>query len=227
MTEQHVYERQGFGQTIGLGDRIALVLVDFIEGFVDPDHFGGGNIADAVENTHDLLCLARELAWPIAHTRIVYAEDGVDAGAFARKVPGLLRLTEHNPLSRIVPSLTPRPDELVIRKTQPSAFFGTGLATWLAWRHVDTLVVTGCTTSGCVRATVVDAVGHNLRTIVPADCVGDRAMDPHQASLFDMQQKYADVLDSGLLRTMIGHAGRMARRLAGNGAAGDRPDGQD
>ena len=209
MSEQDIYERQGFGRTTGLGDRIALVLVDFIEGFVDPECFGGGNIAEAVEHTRGLLDLARELEWPIAHTRIVYAEDGADAGAFARKVPGLLALTERSALSRIVTPVAPRPGELVIRKTQPSAFFGTGFATWLAWRRVDTLVVTGCTTSGCVRATVVDAVSHNLRTIVPSNCVGDRAIDPHRASLFDMGQKYADILDSRSLRTMIGQAARM------------------
>ena len=119
-------------------------------------------------------------------------------------MPGLLALTEHSPLSRIVTAVTPRQGELVIRKTQPSAFFNTGLAAWLAWRQVDTLVVAGCTTSGCVRATVVDAVSHNLRTIVPVDCVGDRAIAPHRASLFDMDQKYADVLDSGVLRGMVG-----------------------
>ena len=204
MSDQSIYERQGFGQRTGIGDRIALVLVDFIEGFVDPECFGGGNIAEAVEHARSLLDLARDMAWPIAHTRIVYSEDGVDAGAFSRKVPGLLAFTERSALSRIVTPLTPRPGELVIRKTQPSAFFNTGFATWLAWRQVDTLVVTGCTTSGCVRATVVDAVSHNLRVIVLSDCVGDRAIEPHQANLFDMEQKYADVLDSRSLRIMIG-----------------------
>ena len=204
MSELDVYERQGFGRTTGVGDRIALVLVDFIEGFVDPECFGGGNIAEAVRHTHDLLDLARDLQWPIAHTRIVYSEDGADAGAFSRKVPGLLAFTEHSALSRIVAPLTPQPGESVIRKTRPSAFFDTGLSAWLAWRQVDTLVVAGCTTSGCVRATVVDAVSHNLRAIVLSDCVGDRAIEPHRANLFDMAQKYADVLDSHSLRLAIG-----------------------
>src|SRR5690606_25843093 len=131
--------------------------------------------------------------WPIAHTRVVYADDGSDAGAFTRKSPGLLKLTETSELSQIVPALTPAPGELVIRKRQASAFFGTELAGWLQWKRVDTLLVTGCTTSGCVRATVVDAVAHNLRTIVVTDCVGDRASGPHQANLFDMGQKYADL----------------------------------
>jgi maleamate amidohydrolase len=89
----------------------------------------------------------------------------------------------------------PAPGELVVRKTQASAFFGTGVAPWLTQRGVDTVVVAGCTTSGCVRATVVDALSWNYRTIVARDCVGDRAIGPHEANLFDMAQKYADVLD--------------------------------
>ncbi len=204
MSDQGIYERQGFGGKTGIGDRIALVLVDFIQGFIDPECFGGGNIAEAVQHVHGLLGLARELHWPIAHTRIVYSEDGADAGAFSRKVPGLLAFTEHSALSQIVTPVAPRLGELVIRKTQPSAFFNTGFATWLSWRQIDTLIVTGCTTSGCVRATVVDAVSHNLRVIVLSDCVGDRAIEPHRASLFDMEQKYADVLNSRSLRIMIG-----------------------
>jgi maleamate amidohydrolase len=86
--------------------------------------------------------------------------------------------------------------ELVVRKRQASAFFGTEFGSWLAWKRVDTLLVAGCTTSGCVRATVVDAVSHNMRTIVLTDCVGDRAMGPHEANLFDMGQKYADLMTS-------------------------------
>ena len=140
--------------------------------------------------------MARERGWPVAHTRVVYADDGSDAGAFTRKAPGLLKLTETSPLSQIVKELTPAPGELVLRKRQASAFFGTEFAGWLAWNRVDTLFVTGCTTSGCVRATVVDAVSANMRTIVVTDCVGDRAMGPHEANLFDMGQKYADLMSS-------------------------------
>jgi maleamate amidohydrolase len=84
----------------------------------------------------------------------------------------------------------------VLRKTQPSAFFATGLAEWLKERHVDTVLVAGCTTSGCVRASVVDSMSHNFRTVVVADCVGDRAIAPHEANLFDMEQKYADLMTS-------------------------------
>ena len=103
-------------------------------------------------------------------------------------------LTETSPLSQIVPELTPAPGELIVRKQGASAFFDTNLAGWLAFRRVDTVLVAGCTTSGCVRATVVDAMQNNFRTICVTDCVGDRAIAPHEANLFDMGQKYADLM---------------------------------
>lgn len=204
MSELDIYKKQGMGTPIGMGKSPALIMVDFVIGFTDPEHFGGGDITDAIDHTVPLLAHARRQGWPIAHTRVVYADDGSDAGAFTRKSPGLLKLTEASPLSQIVPALTPAPGELVIRKRQASAFFGTELAGWLQWRRVDTLLVTGCTTSGCVRATVVDAVSHNLRTIVVSDCVGDRASGPHQANLFDMGQKYADLMDSRAIMAAAG-----------------------
>lgn len=197
--ELDIYRRQGFAQTLGLGEAPALVIVDFVVGFTDPAHFGGGNIGPAIGRTVALLALARANRWPVAHTRVVYADDGSDRGVFATKVPPLLTLTEASPLSQIVPELTPAAGELVIRKRQASAFFGTGLAGWLAFRRVDTVVVAGCTTSGCVRATVIDACAHEFRPVVLTDCVGDRAIAPHDANLFDMGQKYADLMDFAAL----------------------------
>ena len=206
--ELDIYRRQGFAQTLGLGIAPALVVVDFVVGFTDPAHFGGGNIPDAIARTVGLLALARRNRWPVAHTRVVYADDAADAGVFAAKVPPLLTLTETSPLSQIVPALTPAAGELVIRKRQASAFFDTGLAGWLAHRRVDTLLVAGCTTSGCVRATVVDACAHEFRPVVMVDCVGDRAIGPHDASLFDMGQKYADLMHLAALEA------RFARQSA-------------
>ncbi|WP_426956115.1 isochorismatase family protein [Muricoccus radiodurans] len=194
MSELDIYARQGLGARAGLGAAPALLIVDFVVGFADPEHFGGGNIAPAIEQTRALLAHARARGWPVAYTRVVYAEDGSDAGAFALKAPSLRKLTEESPLSQVVPELTPAPGELVVRKQQASAFFGTGLAAFLAFRRVDTVLVTGCTTSGCVRASVVDSVSHNFRTVVVTDCVGDRAIAPHEANLFDMGQKYADLM---------------------------------
>ena len=192
--ETGIYASQGFAGVTGIGAAPALVIVDFVHGFTDPAHFGGGNIRPAIEQTQILLALARERQWPVAHTRVVYADDGADCGAFVRKVPPLAGLTEGSVLSQIVPELAPAPGELVVRKRMPSAFFGTGLAGWLAFRRVDTVLVAGCTTSGCIRATVVDACSHDFRTVVVVDCVGDRALAPHEANLFDMGQKYADLM---------------------------------
>jgi maleamate amidohydrolase len=204
--ELGIYRRQGFAQPVGIGAAPALVIVDFVLGFTDPAQFGGGHIGAAIAETVRLLGFARARGLPVAHTRVVYADDGSDAGAFARKAPGLLRLTETSSLSQIVPELAPAPGEFVVRKRQASAFFGTELAGWLAFRRVDTLLVAGCTTSGCVRATVVDACSHNLRTIVVTDCVGDRALAPHQANLFDIGQKYADLMTRAEVEAAIAAA---------------------
>jgi maleamate amidohydrolase len=189
-----IYKKQGFAQSIGIGAAPALLIVDFVIGFTDPAHFGGGNIAPAIARTVQLLALARERGWPVVHTRVVYADDGSDCGGFTRKVPALRRLTETSELSQIVHELTPEPGELIVRKHNASAFFGTELAGWLSSRRIDTLFIAGCTTSGCVRATVIDSCSYNFRTIIAADCVGDRALAPHEANLFDMRQKYADVM---------------------------------
>lgn len=194
MTTRDIYTAQGFGATLGPGRRWALLIVDFVVGFNDPGLFGGGNIDDAVQATRGLLAFARRESLPVAHTRCVYAADASDAGVFAQRNQRSLMFTETAACSQIVPELQPLDGELIVRKTVPSGFFLSPLAPWLAMRGVDTLLVAGCTTSGCVRASVVDAVSHNLGTIVVSDCVGDRAVEPHEANLFDMQQKYADVL---------------------------------
>jgi maleamate amidohydrolase len=194
MPNDDVYARQGFGHALGFQGQIGLLIVDFVVGFADPAVFGGGNIPAAIRRTADVLAAARKKGWPVAFSRIVFADDASDASVFAAKVPSLLRLTETAAISAVVPSLAPRPGELVVRKTEPSAFFGTTLAPWLTQKRVETLLVAGCTTSGCVRASVVDAMSHGFRPVVLSDCVGDRAQGPHDANLFDMAQKYADVV---------------------------------
>lgn len=195
-TRESTYARQGFGNDLEIEGRIGLLIVDFVNGFADREVFGGGNIAEAIEHTVPVLRVARERRWPVAHSRIVYADDGADANVFSLKVPTMLTLKEHVHNSAIVPQLTPVEGELVVRKNVPSAFFGTSLAAWLAMRGVQTLVVAGAVTSGCVRASVVDAMQYGLRPVVLSDCVGDRALGPHEANLFDMAQKYAAVMTS-------------------------------
>jgi maleamate amidohydrolase len=192
--EAHVYQQQGFGTPLKPEGRVALLIVDLVVGFADPGVFGGGNIPEAIKRTTVALKAARENGWAVAHSRIVYAADGSDDNVFSLKAPGMATLTEDNPNSAIVPELTPQTGELVVRKTVPSAFFGTQLTPWLAQRGIQTLLVAGAVTSGCVRASVVDAMSFGFRPIVLADCVGDRALAPHEASLFDMGQKYAAVM---------------------------------
>ncbi|MGH8841552.1 MAG: isochorismatase family protein [Advenella sp.] len=192
--ESAVYATQGFGAEIQLKAPFGLLIVDLVNGFADPAVFGGGNIREAIDNTVPLLAAVRRAGWPIAHTRIVYADDSSDHNVFSAKIPSMLTLTEQAPASQIVSELAPRQGELVVRKNVASAFFGTSLAAWLTHRGVHTLLVAGAVTSGCIRASVVDASQLGFVPLVIEDCVGDRAQGPHQANLFDMQQKYATVM---------------------------------
>lgn len=192
--ELETYKRQGFGAKIAIEPPFGLLIVDFTNAFVDPQVIGGGNISAALEQTVRLLAFAREKGWPIAHSRIVFADDGSDRNVFSMKIPGMLTMTESSWDSQIVSEVKPRAGELVVRKTVPSAFFGTPLAPWLTQHNVKTLVVAGVTTSGCIRASVVDAMSYGFRPLVLSDCVGDRAIAPHQANLFDIEQKYATVM---------------------------------
>ncbi|MBF0851970.1 isochorismatase family protein [Gluconobacter sp. R75690] len=200
------YKKQGFGNEMGMTGRIALLIVDFVNGFADPEAFGGGNIPAAIERTKTLLATARRLGWKVAHTRIVFADDGADANIFSLKVPTMLGLTESNPASAIVDELAPESGEYVVRKTVPSAFAGTPLASWLVTHGVQTVVVAGCVTSGCVRASVLDAMQYGFRPVIVSDCVGDRAIGPHEANLFDMAQKCGDVMDLDTLLSRLPNA---------------------
>jgi maleamate amidohydrolase len=194
--ELDVYKQQGFGNRLGFGVSPALVVIDFTRGFADADVLGGGNINLAIANTSVMLKAARGKDIPIAFTRHVYASDGSNFGLFNVKLPTNNLLRVDSPLAEIVPELAPLTGELVIDKQYPSAFVGTNLASWLTCKRVDTLIITGCTTSGCVRASAVDAMCNGFRPIVVRDCVGDRAEAPHEANLFDLDQKYADVVSS-------------------------------
>ena len=195
MSEVEVYARQGFGAAMAPKAPYGLLIVDFVNGFADPAQFGGGNIPAAIERTRTLLATARQRKWPVAHSRIVYQDDDADENIFSLKVPTMITLKEDLPSSQIVDVLEPVPGELVVRKNVPSAFFGTSLAPWLTQRGVQTLLVAGAVTSGCVRASVVDAMCWGFRPLVITDCVGDRAMGPHEANLFDMGPKYAILMD--------------------------------
>lgn len=203
MAEADVYARQKFGQPIAVGRKPALIAVDFVNGFLDPDNFGGGNCVDAAAAAVPVLAAFRKRGLPVVFTRIVYADDGSDGGIWWEKAPRLRELTETAPASQVADLLAPHPREIIVRKTQASAFFGTGLAAILRAREVDTLVIMGLTTSGCVRATTVDALSLNFRPFVVTDCCGDRAIGPHEANLFDMGQKYANLITSGEIASVF------------------------
>ena len=204
--ELEIFEKQGFGHTLGLGEQPSLCIVDFVVGFDDAEALGGGNIHAAIERTVSLLDFCRSHGLPIAHTRVVFADDGSDHNLLSDKVPSLKDLTETAPNSQIVPVLTPKTGELVVRKRNASAFFQTDYSSWLTRHGADSVLIAGCTTSGCVRATAVDALGFGFKPVVVTDCVGDRAIGPHDASLFDMGQKYADLMTADeVMAALAGH----------------------
>lgn len=209
--DDSIYARQGFGRNLGAVGRLGLVIVDCVAGFADPKQFGGGNIPEAIARTAELLALMRANSWPVAHTRIVFSEASLQSNIFCLKVPSLRVLTEVAEAAQIVPQLRPSANELVVSKGAPSAFFETNLRSWLTQKQVESLIIAGATTSGCVRATVVDAMSCGFRPIVIKDCVGDRAAAPHAASLFDMQQKYADVISLSQLQQSLIAAARQVK----------------
>lgn len=196
MSQPYIYRKQELGGVVEKGSRTALLVIDFVNGFVDPDIFGGGNCLEAAKASVKVLTAFRNRGLPIVYTRIVYAEDGSDVGVWCEKAPRLRELTESNPASHVIDILKPGKGEYVLCKTQPSAFFDTNLGSVLRSKNVDAVAVVGATTSGCVRATVVDAISGNFRPTVISDCVGDRAQAPHEANLFDMEQKYANLIGS-------------------------------
>jgi maleamate amidohydrolase len=160
-----------------------------------------------LDSASRLLEAARGGAVPVVHTRVAYAPGGVDGGVFFRKVGALRHFVGDGPLGELMPEVTPLPDEVVLVKQYASAFFGTSLSSTLTALAVDTVVIAGVSTSGCVRATAVDAVQHGLVPLVVRDAVGDRAVGPHEANLYDLQAKYAEVVsESEALACLSGAA---------------------
>ncbi|MFP5071262.1 isochorismatase family protein [Pseudonocardia nantongensis] len=190
-----VYDRAGFGHSLARGARPAVVVVDFSYGFTDPAYPTGADMTGPVLATGRLLAAARSADVPVVFTTIAYDPGQVGGLTWLRKAKGMAALTAGSRLVEIDDRLEARPDEHIVVKTGASAFFGTGLATYLVSKGVDTVVVAGATTSGCVRATVVDAVQYGFPSLVPQECVADRAPGPHAASLFDIDEKYGDVVD--------------------------------
>lgn len=188
------YAATGLAGEIGFGRRPAVLVVDLILGFTDDSSPLGCDLDAEIEATRRLLAASRQAGVPVLFTTTSYSQGLRDAGLFPRKVPALANLVAGGQTVKLDPRLARRADETLIEKKYASAFFGTALASELTSLGVDTLVVCGATTSGCVRATVVDALQHGFRPIVPTECVGDRSYEAHEANLLDIQGKYGDVL---------------------------------
>lgn len=186
---------EGFGGRGGFGRRPALIVVDMTLGFTNPESPLGCDLGGPTEAIKKLLDAARRIEIPVVFTTVTYREsDKLTAAAFIDKVPALLNLEAGSCWAEIDPRIAPRETEPVLNKLFASGFFGTGLSSLLTAAGVDTLIVTGASTSGCVRATVVDALQYGFRPIVPREAVGDRDPDAHEANLYDVDAKYGDVV---------------------------------
>ena len=189
-----VYAKAGLGQGVTMGERPAVLVIDFSCGFTDPECALGSDMTPEVEATKRLLDVARAKGLPIVYTTIGFEPSLKDGGLWMQKVPALGDLQMSGRWVDIDPRLAPRDDETVIVKKGASGFFGTNLASVLVSQKVDSVILCGATTSGCIRATAIDLLQYGWPTMVPRECVGDRAQAPHEANLFDIQAKYADVV---------------------------------
>jgi maleamate amidohydrolase len=190
------YAQAGFGNRLGWGESPALLIVDFVDAYLQPASPLYAGVEAARDAAVELLRAARAARLPVVHTSVVYTPGGADGGVFFRKVKAL-RLFERGAVhgyGDFTAGLAPGPGEVVVTKQYASAFFGTSLAAMLTAQRIDTLLIAGLSTSGCVRATVVDACQHGFVPLVVREAVGDRDPRIHEANLFDMDAKYGDVI---------------------------------
>ncbi|HUN23066.1 MAG TPA: N-carbamoylsarcosine amidohydrolase [Anaerolineales bacterium] len=184
-----------FDNRLGFGKKPALLIVDFINAYTTVGSaLFAPDVVTAVQNTVPLLQKAHDKHIPVVFTKVLYASNGRDGGIFVKKVPVLRTMVVGEPLAELVPELPPSEEDVVLVKQYASAFFGTSLAAMLTAEGVDTLLLCGCSTSGCIRATAVDGLQHGFRVMVPEECVADRHSAPHQANLWDINSKYGDVV---------------------------------
>lgn len=199
------YLQAGFGTRLGWGSRPALLVVDMCRAYVDDQApLYAAAAADAYRNADRLATVARRHGLPVVFTRVEYAVGGVDGGHFFRKVPALRCFEAGNPLAEFTDLVRPTSGDVVVTKQYASAFFGTSLAATLNALGVDTVVIAGVSTSGCVRASALDALQHGFVPIVVADACADRDPRPHESNLFDLQAKYADVVTMDDALTNLG-----------------------
>ena len=205
------YEAAGFSGRLGWGERPALVVIDVCRAYVDPDSPLYAGVEEPCASAARLVEAARTSGVPVIFTRVEYEPGGVDGGMFFSKVRALRCFERGNPLADWLEEPRPLEGELVVTKQYASAFFGTSLAATLTAMGADTVVLCGLSTSGCVRATGIDAVQHGFRPMVVADACGDRAVGPHEANLFDLDAKYADVVGEAEAVTEMARLGGWER----------------
>ncbi len=189
------YKQAGFSGRLGFGTAPALVIIDFAMAYLNPDSPLYAGVEDTLASCERVLRAARQAAIPVVFTRVEFQPGGTDGGVFYRKVAALSCFDRGNPLAELAPSLQPVTSDIIITKQYASAFFGTSLSSTLTALGIDTLIVTGVSTSGCVRATALDACQHGFIPVVVRQAVGDRSEQVHEANLFDLDAKYADVVD--------------------------------
>jgi nicotinamidase-related amidase len=209
MTLQENYAKGGFGHRLDPGAHPALLIIDFVEAYLAKDSPLYAGVETVRDAAIQLLQFAREAQLPVVHTFVEYQPGGRDGGVFFRKVPALrcFERGRHPEFAKFARGLEPRAGETVIGKQYASAFFGTSLASTLAALHIDTLLIAGVSTSGCVRASAVDCCQCGFVPLVVRDAVGDRAPEPHEANLFDLQAKYAEVISLQAAREYIAATG--------------------
>jgi maleamate amidohydrolase len=185
-----------YDNKIGFGKRPALILIDFVQAYFEPSCALYADVEAELKCALSLRDAARAAAIPVIYTKVVYQKSGFNGGRFFEKAKPLVNLIEGSAMGDWPAGLVPGEDELVIVKQYPSAFFGTSLSSTLTSHGIDTLIVTGLTTSGCIRATCIDTCSHGFIPIIVKDACGDRHPAPHEANLFDMNAKYGDVVSS-------------------------------
>jgi maleamate amidohydrolase len=188
--------KKAYDNKLGFGKKPALILIDFVEAYFDKSCPLYADVESELHNALLVRDAARAAKVPVIYTQVVYHKSGINGGRFFQKVKPLENMIEGNAMGAWPKGLVPSDDELVIAKQYPSAFFGTSLASTLTSAGIDSLILTGLTTSGCVRATCIDTISYGFTPIIVEDACGDRHEDPHKANIFDMNAKYGDAMGS-------------------------------
>jgi maleamate amidohydrolase len=200
------YAAAGFDGHLPFGRKPVLLVVDVCRAYLDKDSPLYAGVEDALAANRRVIAAARQAGVPVVFTRVLYQARGLDGGIFYRKVPALKAYLPGNPLGDFPEDFGPQGDEVLVTKQYASAFFGTSLAATLTAMGTDTVLITGFSTSGCVRATALDALQNGFVPYVIREACGDRDSRPHDASLFDLQAKYAEVVGESEAIRLISRA---------------------